>query len=93
MKGTKSRFGRYLAGGGPRYITTNASGQQARAPAPVSLWSKGAGAISKRFDGKEEPKMTAVSNQSRVLFILNIIFFHIDDLIRRNYKIHCIETP
>jgi hypothetical protein len=41
----------------------------------VALWAKGAGAISKRFDGKEEPKVTAVSKQSYVLSILNTVFF------------------
>lgn len=61
MKGAKSRFGRYLSGGGPRYVP-NAPNQQSRAPAPVALWTKGTGAISKRFDGKEDPKVTAVSN-------------------------------
>lgn len=68
IRGARSRFGRYLASTGPRSQPTPAASaaltQNNRVPAPVQLWSRGTGAISKRFDGKDEMKPPATTPNS-----------------------------
>lgn len=59
IKGSKSRFGRYLAGGAPRQQQTYVMNQQK--PIVTPAWARGTGAFSKRFDGRDEPKKAPVS--------------------------------
>lgn len=61
IRGARSRFGRYLAGGTLRQTPTAPLTQHNRAPAPAAIWARGTSAYSKRFDGKEEPKAVPVS--------------------------------
>lgn len=60
IRGSRSRFGRYLAGAGPRPAPV-ALTQHNKAPAPAALWTRGTGAFSKRFDGKEDPKLSTTA--------------------------------
>jgi hypothetical protein len=69
IKGARSRFGRYLAGGGSKQPPPTDVGQHNRAPAPVALWTRGTGALTKRFDGKEDTKPAPVS----VIFLGTLI--------------------
>ncbi|KAG8760155.1 hypothetical protein FRC14_003911 [Serendipita sp. 396] len=62
IKGARSRFGRYLASAGPRQQQPAALAQHNRVPVPVTFWPKGAGAVSKRFDGKEDAKLAPTTN-------------------------------
>jgi hypothetical protein len=69
IRGTRSRFGRYLAGAGPRPAAPTALTQHNKAPAPAALWTRGTGAFSKRFDGKEDPKLsTSIATVSILVF-------------------------
>jgi len=58
IRGARSRFGRYLAGAGPRPSTASALTQHNKPPAPAPIWTRGTSAFSKRFDGKEDPKIS-----------------------------------
>lgn len=60
IRGSRSRFGRYLAGAGPRPAPAAVT-QHNKAPAPAALWTRGTSAFSKRFDGKEDPKLSATA--------------------------------